>query len=90
MFFGSVYGWWLEENFDANPDSQNADTIMLGAQLGAKFSLFGGETRVAAHYYDLGGGRAATRSTTQLERQLDGRRDDNGTTRRSFCTTTTC
>jgi hypothetical protein len=30
---------------------------MLGAQLGAKFALFGGETRVAAHYYDLGGGQ---------------------------------
>jgi hypothetical protein len=59
MFFGSAYGWWLEENFDSNPDNQNADTIMLGAQLGAKFALFGGETRVAAHYYDLGGGEGS-------------------------------
>ena len=55
MLFGSAYGWWLEERYNADPDSNNADTIMLGAQLGAKFALFGGETRVAAHYYDLGG-----------------------------------
>jgi hypothetical protein len=59
MFFGSAYGWWLEERFNASPTGQNADTIMLGAQLGAKFSLFGGETKVAAHYYDLGGGEGS-------------------------------
>ena len=57
MLFGSGYGWWLEERFNSNPTGQNADTIMLGAQLGAKFALFGGETKVAAHYYDLGGGQ---------------------------------
>ena len=57
MWFGSGYGWWLEERFAASPTGQNADTIMLGGQLGAKFALFGGETKVAAHYYDLGGGQ---------------------------------
>lgn len=57
MWFGSAYGWLLEEEFNANPAGQNADTIMLGAQVGAKFALFGGETKVAAHYYDLGGGQ---------------------------------
>ena len=59
MFFGSAYGWWLEERHNASPTGQNADTILLGTQLGAKFALFGGETRVAAHYYDLGGGEGS-------------------------------
>jgi len=59
MFFGSAYGWLLEENFDSNPDAQNADTQMIGAQLGLKFALLGGETRLAAHYYDLGGGEGS-------------------------------
>lgn len=57
MLFGSAYGWLLEEEWNANPAGQNADTIMLGAQIGLKFPLFGGESRVAAHYYDLGGGQ---------------------------------
>jgi hypothetical protein len=57
MFFGSGYGWWLEERFAADPVANNADTIMLGAQFGVKFPLLGGETRLAAHYYDLGGGQ---------------------------------
>jgi hypothetical protein len=57
MLFGSGYGWWLEERFAADPVANNADTIMLGAQLGVKFPLLGGETRLAAHYYDLGGGQ---------------------------------
>ena len=59
MFFGSTYAWWLEERYAADPNGQNADTLMLGAQLGLKFPLLGGETRVAAHYYDLGGGEGS-------------------------------
>jgi len=59
MFFGSAYGWWLEDRYAPAPEGNNADTIMLGTQLGAKFPLFGGETRVAAHYYDLGGGEGS-------------------------------
>ena len=59
MFFGSAYGWWLEERYNAAPTGQNADTIMLGAQLGAKFALLGGETKLAVHYYDLGGGEGS-------------------------------
>jgi len=57
MFFGTAYGWMIQENYNSNPSGNNADTILLGAQFGAKFALFGGETRVAAHYYDLGGGQ---------------------------------
>jgi hypothetical protein len=59
MFFGSGYGWWLEERFSSDPASQNADTLMFGAQFGLKVPLFGGETRLAAHYYDLGGGEGS-------------------------------
>jgi hypothetical protein len=56
MFFGTAYGWWLEENYNSNPANYNEDTFMLGVQAGLKFPLLGGETRVAAHYYDLIGG----------------------------------
>lgn len=59
MFFGSGYGWWLEERFNSNPDGKNADTYMLGGQLGLKFPLLGGETRLAASYYDLSGGKGS-------------------------------
>jgi len=57
MLFGTAYAWWLSENFDSNPDNPdrtkyNYDAKMYGAQLGLKFPLFGGETRVAANYYD--------------------------------------
>ena len=61
MLFGSAYGWWLTENYNATEGSSqasnriNTDTSLFGAQLGLKFALFGGETRVAAHYYDCGG-----------------------------------
>lgn len=60
MLFGSAYGWWLSENYNAQPGNDqasskiNVDTSMFGAQVGLKFPLFGGETRVAAHYYDCG------------------------------------
>ena len=56
MFFGTAYAWWLEENFNANPANYNEDTFQLGLQAGVKFPLFGGETKFAAHYYDLIGG----------------------------------
>jgi hypothetical protein len=52
--FGSAYGWWLSEQYNANPRGENSDGNVFGAQLGAKFALFGGETRFAAHYYDCG------------------------------------
>ena len=52
MLFGTAYGWILTENFDANPDNVNYDSRVYGAQAGLKFPLFGGETRVAANYYD--------------------------------------
>lgn len=54
MLFGSAYGWWLSENYNADPAKKNADGNVFGAQVGLKFPLLGGETRVAAHYYDCG------------------------------------
>ena len=54
MLFGSAYGWWLSEQYNANPVGENSDGNVVGAQLGLKFALLGGETRVAAHYYDCG------------------------------------
>ena len=52
MLFGTAYGWWLTENYNADPDGVNYDARVYGAQLGLKFPLLGGETRVAAQYYD--------------------------------------
>jgi hypothetical protein len=54
MFFGSAYGWWLTEQFNANPAGENNDSNLIGAQFGVKVPLFGGETVLAAHYFDCG------------------------------------
>ncbi len=55
MFFGSAYAWWLQEGYSPDPAGNNDDTNLLGAQGGIVFPLAGGETRLAAHYYDCGG-----------------------------------
>jgi len=52
MFFGTAYGWWLSENYDANPDNVNYDSKTFGGQVGVKLPLLGGETRIAANYSD--------------------------------------
>jgi hypothetical protein len=57
MFFGSGYAWMVQENANANPDLANVDPTIFGTQLGLVFPLFGGETRVAAQYYNLTNGR---------------------------------
>jgi len=54
MFFGSGYGWWLTEQFNSNPEGENNDSNLFGAQVGMKFPLLGGETVLAAHYFDCG------------------------------------
>jgi len=54
MFFGSAYGWWLTEQYNASPQGENNDANLFGAQLGLKFPLFSGETVLAAHYFDCG------------------------------------
>jgi hypothetical protein len=54
MFFGSGYGWWLTEQFNSNPKGENNDSNLFGAQVGMKFPLLGGETVLAANYFDCG------------------------------------
>jgi hypothetical protein len=54
MFFGTAYGWWLTEQFNSDPDGTNADSRILGLQAGLKFPLLGGETVLAANYYECG------------------------------------
>ena len=54
MLFGSAYGWWLTEQHTSNPKGENSDANLFGAQLGVKIPLFGGETVLAAHYFDCG------------------------------------
>ena len=54
VFFGSVYGAMLQENYSSNPEGRNQDPHILGGQAGLKFAMLGGETRLAAHYYDCG------------------------------------
>lgn len=54
MLFSTAYGWWLTEQYNADPNLENSDANVFGLQAGFKFPLFGGETRVAAHYFDCG------------------------------------
>jgi hypothetical protein len=54
MLFGTAYGWWLTEQFNSDPAGENADATILGLQAGLKFPLLGGETVLAANYYDCG------------------------------------
>jgi hypothetical protein len=53
-FFGSAYGWMLQENYTADPAGRNQDPHVLGAQAGLAFPWLGGETRAGVHYYDCG------------------------------------
>jgi regulator of replication initiation timing len=54
MFFGSAYWWWLQENYNASPTGNNEDANLWGLQGGLKFAAFGGETKLAASYYECG------------------------------------
>jgi hypothetical protein len=54
MFFGTAYGWWLTEQYNADPNGENSDANIFGLQAGMKFPLLGGETVLAANYYECG------------------------------------
>ena len=58
-FFGSAYGWWLEQNYSSSQAGYNEDTFMVGVQAGLRLPLAGGEASLAAHYYDLVGGQGS-------------------------------
>lgn len=52
--FGSVWGYWIEENVPATTTvTTTTDTKMYGVQLGNRFDLAGNNLTVAASYYDL-------------------------------------
>jgi hypothetical protein len=57
MFFGSGYAWMIQENYNSNPNNLNVDPTIFGGQIGLKFPLAGGETKVAAQYYNLTNGK---------------------------------
>jgi Skp family chaperone for outer membrane proteins len=52
MFFGTGYGWWVTENYNADPARNNTDTSIFGLQGGIKFPFLGGESVIAANYYE--------------------------------------
>ena len=54
MFFGTAYGWWLTEQYNSDPNGENSDANIFGLQAGMKFPLLGGETVLAANYYECG------------------------------------
>lgn len=79
VFFGSAYGWMLQENYTPDPAGRNQDPHVLGAQAGLALPWLGGETRLGMHYYDCGacqgnapfwGGGNANGNTTVAEGSL--------------------
>ena len=54
MFFGTAYGWWVTEQYNSDPAGENSDANIFGLQAGMKFPLLGGETVLAANYYECG------------------------------------
>ena len=57
MFFGSGWAWIVQTNSNSNTSYVNVDPTIFGAQAGLKFPLLGGETKVAALYYNLANGQ---------------------------------
>ncbi|WP_129776641.1 putative porin [Peristeroidobacter soli] len=52
--FGSVWGYWIEENVPATTTvTTTTDTKMYGLQLGNRFDLGGNNLVVMASYYDI-------------------------------------
>lgn len=48
--FANLYGFWVTEQFNADPAGENSDANIFGLQAGYKFALLGGETVLAAKY----------------------------------------
>lgn len=52
--FANLYGYWLTEQFNADPAGENSDASIVGVQGGVRFAALGGETQLAANYYVCG------------------------------------
>lgn len=52
MLFGTAYGWWVTEQFNADPAADNTDARIYGVQAGLKFPALGGDHVLAANYYE--------------------------------------
>jgi cell division protein FtsB len=52
--FANLYGFWVSEQYNADPDGENSDANIFGLQAGVKFAALGGETLLAANYYVCG------------------------------------
>jgi hypothetical protein len=56
MWFGSVYGTWVDEVSGAD-STVTADTFLNGVQVGARVPVGSSTLLLTAHYYDLVGGQ---------------------------------
>jgi uncharacterized protein (UPF0335 family) len=56
MWFGSVYGTWVDEVNGAE-STVTADALLNGVQIGARVPVGGSTLMLMAHYYDLVGGQ---------------------------------
>ena len=55
MFFGSAYGWWLQENYNASPSRQQPGREHLWCRRLAEVPAAGRRDALAAvQYYDCG------------------------------------
>ena len=52
--FANLYGFWVSEQYNPDPDGENSDANIFGLQAGVKFAAIGGETVLAANYYVCG------------------------------------
>jgi hypothetical protein len=50
-WFANAYGFWVSEQYDSDPAGENSDATIFGLQGGVKFAAFGGESVLAANYY---------------------------------------
>jgi hypothetical protein len=57
MFFGSAWAWMVQQNVHANTNYVNVDPTIFGVQGGLTFPVAGGETKIAALYYQLANGK---------------------------------
>lgn len=55
MWFGSAYGYWIDEISGAET-ARTSDVMLYGGQIGVKVPIGSSSLTVAAHYYDLSGG----------------------------------